>query len=75
MDSSFKDEDKEKVILFLNMVAEKAKFNDIDIKEIIRFYGLLSYMQSSLLSKIEANTLEIEGVRELKKDPKTKTKK
>ena len=62
---NFTDEDKQKVIDFLNMVAEKAKF-ELDTKEVIRYYGLLSFMQKTLLKKVDLNVLEVKRVVEAK---------
>ena len=58
MENKFSEDDKKKVVEFLNLVAEKAKF-DLNTSEIIKYYGLLSYFQKELLPKIDANILEI----------------
>ena len=63
MDSAknFTDEDKKKVIDFINMVAKNATFN-MDTSEIIEYFKLLSFMQKNLLPKIDNNILEIKQV-------------
>lgn len=58
MNNKFTEDDKQKVIEFLNIVGSKASFN-LNTQEVIKFYGLLSYMQKSLIPKIESNYLEI----------------
>ena len=59
--NKFTDDDKQKVIDFLNLIAKKAKF-ELDTKEVIEYYGLLSFMQKTLLTKIHENTLEVKRV-------------
>lgn len=63
--NKFKDEDKKKVIDFLNLVATKAQFT-MSTAEIIQYFKLLSYMQQELLPKIDANVLEVKAVHEAK---------
>lgn len=65
MENSFKEEDKKKVIEFLNMIAQKANFN-LSTTEVIKYYGLLSFMQKELLVKIDNNIMEIIKVEEAK---------
>lgn len=67
MENKFTEDDKNKVIEFLNMVAEYAKFN-LDTKEVIQYFGLLSYMQKTLLKKIDSNILEIKKVVEAEEE-------
>lgn len=80
MKNKFNEDDKKKVIDFLNVIAKKAKF-ELDTSEVIKYYGLLSYMQQELLPKIDANVMEIlkvtepEAKPEAKKASKAKTKK
>lgn len=57
------DEDKEKVIEFLNMVAKHAEFK-LNTNELIKYFKLLSFMQQTLLPKIDANVLEIKKITE-----------
>ena len=61
--SNFSEEDKEKLVEFLNMVATKAKF-EIDTKEVIQYFKLLSYMQQTILPKINSHILEVIAVHE-----------
>jgi hypothetical protein len=62
MENKFKDEDKQKVIEFLNFVAQKATFNDLKVEDNIKFFRLLNYMQATLIPKIDANVLEIKQI-------------
>lgn len=54
----FTKEDVNKVVDFLNMVASKAQFN-MDTQEVIKYFGLLSHMQKSILPKLNDHILEI----------------
>jgi hypothetical protein len=54
----FKEEDKEKVVEFLNFVAKNAKFSDLAIPDVIKFYGLLSFCQQTLLKKINSHIVD-----------------
>lgn len=58
MENKFTEEDKQKIVEFLNIVAKKAKF-EMDTKEIIEYFKLLNYMQATILSKIDENILEV----------------
>jgi replicative superfamily II helicase len=64
MENSFKEEDKEKFIEFLNMVALKAEFKEMTTQEIIKYFKLLSHMQKQILPKINSHILEIVAVHE-----------
>ena len=55
------EEDKQKLIEFLNLVAKHAKFR-LNTTELIQYFKVLSYMQQKLLPKIEANILEVKQV-------------
>ena len=68
--NKFTEEDKQKLIDYLNLVAKHARF-DFDTNESIKHFHLLSYMQQVLLPKINANILEIKRVIE---DPKPEKK-
>jgi len=57
----FSEEDKRKVIEFLNMVAKHATF-EIKTNDLINYFKLLSFMQQTILPKIDANILEIKRV-------------
>lgn len=67
MENKFKDEDKEKIVKFLNMVATKAEFK-MNTKEVIDYFKLLSYMQQELLPKIDANIFEVKSIKEDKEE-------
>ena len=66
MDDKFNEEDKKRIIEFLNLIAEKAEFPSLKLTEIIKIYGSLSYMQRDLLAKVDANMLEVVAVHEAK---------
>jgi uncharacterized protein YihD (DUF1040 family) len=61
--TTFCEEDKTKTIEFLNSVAKHARF-EMNTEELIAYFKLLSYMQKVILSKIDANILEIKKVHE-----------
>lgn len=65
MQNSFKEEDKEKLIEFLNSVAKFARFN-VDTNELINYFKLLSYMQTTILPKINSHILEVKRIVEAK---------
>lgn len=67
MENKFSEEDKKKVVQYLNMVAKKAEFN-MNTQELIEYYKLLNYMQSELLPKIEANVMEVKSIKEDKEE-------
>ncbi len=58
MKDKFTEEDKKRVVQFLNLIAEKARL-DLNTQEVILYYGLLSYMQKDLIPKIDSNILEV----------------
>lgn len=58
LDGKFNEEDKQKVIQFLNTVAKKAQYS-MNTQEIIEYFKLLNYMQATILPKIDKNILEI----------------
>jgi len=58
---NFTDDDKAKVVKFLNLVAKHAKF-EVDTSELIDYFKSLSYMQQVLLHKIDTNILEVKRV-------------
>lgn len=68
-DKNFNKEDKAKVIEFLNIIAKFAKF-EMNTDEIIKYYKSLSFMQTTLLPKIESNILEVIKVVEPEEDKK-----
>lgn len=61
MTHGFKEEDKEKVVSFLNMVAKHAEFK-MSTGQIIEYFKLLSFMQQTLLPKIDDHILEVKRV-------------
>ena len=65
--NTFKEQDKEKVILFLNHLAKHASFTHT-LPQAIEFYKLLSYMQQVLVPKISDNILEVVTVHTPKKE-------
>jgi len=67
MENGFKEDDKKKIIEFLNIVADKSVFT-LNTNEVIKYYGLLSYMQKDLLPKINDHILEVIKVVEADKE-------
>lgn len=59
--NNFTEEDKEKLIEFLNTVAEKAEFK-MDTKAVIKYFKLLSFMQQVLIPKIDQHILEVKKI-------------
>lgn len=64
----FNEDDKQKVVEFLNLIAKHASFN-MNTSEIIQYFKSLSYMQQKLLPKIEANIFETKRVVEPSHSP------
>jgi hypothetical protein len=60
----FVEKDKENLVKLLNKIAEKAKFGDMQVKDIIETFSLLAWAQKELVGKIEANILEVVAVHE-----------
>lgn len=73
MKNSFTEEDKQKLIDFLNMVAKHATFN-LKTTEIIEYFKLLSFMQQVMLSKVNDNILEVKRVVEAEKETPEESK-
>ena len=71
MENKFSKEDKEKLIKFLNLVAKHAKFN-VNTEELIEYFKLLSFMQNTMIFKVDANIFEIEKVIEAPKKSTSK---
>lgn len=67
MDKSFKEQDKQDIIDYMNMVAKHAKFH-MDTAELIKYFKLLSRMQQNILPKINAHILEVVAVHENDKE-------
>lgn len=72
MEHRFSEKDKEMLIEFLNLVAQKAKF-EMDTNEIIKYFKALSYMQQTLVPKVDRHILEV--VRVVEQEPEEKPKK
>lgn len=68
---SLTENDKKKTIEFVNFIAVHAKFSDMTTQDIIQYYGLLSFVQKTLIPKLEANILEVEQVIEAKPEPES----
>jgi hypothetical protein len=64
-DMNFIEDDKQKLVEFLNMVAKHAKF-ELNTAEVIQYFKLLSHMQTKMIPKIDANILEIKRIIEAK---------
>jgi hypothetical protein len=72
--NKFAEDDKQKVIDFLNYVADNASFTH-KTDGVIKYFKLLSYMQNSLLPKINDNIFEIKKIVEPEKPQKSTKKK
>jgi|WetSurMetagenome_2_1015567.scaffolds.fasta_scaffold227410_2 hypothetical protein len=83
MENNFKQEDYDKLVDFLNFIAQKAEFNNWKTEDSIKHFKLLAHMQQSVLPKINAHILEVNRVikaseatgETVEKDAKLKTKK
>lgn len=64
---SFTEEDKKKFIDYLNMVAKHAKFN-LDTQELISYFKLLSFVQQTIVPKIDSNIFEVKKVTSAKEE-------
>lgn len=74
MENKFTEEDKKKIIDFLNMVAKHSKFT-LNTVELIEYFKLLSHMQQTIIPKINANIFEIKKVVEVEQPKEEKSKK
>lgn len=61
MKDKFTEEDKKKVIEFLNTIAKHARY-EVNTEELINIFKLLSFMQQVVVPKLEANILEVRRV-------------
>lgn len=61
MNNKFTEEDKSKIVQYLNLVAASAEFK-MKTSELIKYYQLLNFMQTQVLPKIEANILEVKNI-------------
>lgn len=62
---NFSEEDKEKLIDFLNFIAKHmtlGRKEDFGIEESLKFTRLLSFMQQVLLPKVNENILEVKRI-------------
>lgn len=58
---NFTEEDRGKVVKFLNMVAKHAEFS-LKTNDLIEYFKMLSFMQQSLIPKIDKHILEVKRV-------------
>ena len=58
MANKFSEEDKKRLIEFINMIAMKGEFK-LNTQEVIKYFKLLSFVQQELIPKIDANIMEI----------------
>lgn len=68
MKNKFKEEDRKKLVAYMNSVHTHCKFNDMSQQQIIEHFKLLAYIQQEVIPKIEANILEIVALHEDNKD-------
>ena len=66
MENKFSEEDKGKVVDFLNMIVKHGRF-DMTTLDIIKYFKLLNFMQTDLIPKIDQNVLEIVKYKEAAK--------
>lgn len=62
-DLKFDEQDKQKFIEFLNVVAKDARFN-FNTSDVINYFKLLQHMQMHILPKIDANIFEVKKISE-----------
>lgn len=62
---NFTEEDKQKVMEFMNIIAKTAKF-EFKTEDVITYFKLLAHMQQKILPKIDANILEVKRIVEAK---------
>lgn len=58
IDGKFTEEDKDKLVKYLNLVHQKATLN-LSPQDILNYAVLLGHVQKHILPKIEKNILEI----------------
>lgn len=61
MENNFNEEDKKRVITFLNMVAKHADFK-FNTNELIEYFKVLSHMQKVIVPKIDSYLLEVKKI-------------
>ena len=64
--NNFTEQDKDNLIKFVNFVGNKATFNQLNTIEILEYFGLLSFIQKSLIPKIDSHILELQSITEEK---------
>lgn len=74
MENKFNEEDKAKVVEFLNSVAKHAKWDNLNTDELIKIFKLLAHMQQIVIPKLEANILEIKKIVEAPQEEKPQPK-
>lgn len=62
MKDHFTEEDKQKVVDFLNFIAERAEFPKWKTTDSIKHFGLLAHMQQVILPKIDKHILEVKKI-------------
>lgn len=70
LENKFTDEDKEKIVEFLNFIAVKAQFNNWKTEDSVKHFKLLAHMQQVVLPKIDAHIFEMREVINTKKSSK-----
>jgi hypothetical protein len=55
-DAAFEEQDKERLVEFLNFITLKARF-ELDVKEAIKLRDFLAWMQSTVLVKMSKNIM------------------
>lgn len=65
------EEDKQKVVQFLNQIGTHARF-DVNTHELIAIFKNLQFMQQVLIPKIDANILEIKQVHQAPEEEQPK---
>jgi hypothetical protein len=66
----FTEKDAEKLVSLLNFIATNATFDKLKVKDIIAFNRMLTWAQTELLVKVEANVFQIQEIKQMKKAPK-----
>lgn len=65
--NNFTEDDKKMLVEFLNTVAQKATF-EFKTDEVIKYFKLLSFMQQTLLPKVDKHILEVKRIVEDNKE-------
>jgi len=71
--NSFTEEDKKKLINFLNVVAEHATL-EVKTQQVIEYFKSLAHIQQVLLPKIDSHILEVKKIIEPEKPKRTRKK-